>query len=122
MSSEGSAIVGFFNSKNDAYHAVSELRDAGFTTDQIGLAIRGDGQAEMTTADVTNSDMAGQQEGEHRSFWQGVKDFFSGEPHESESNEFRQSLGGMDLDQDRSDYYYRGIGGGGALVSVRADS
>src|SRR3954447_17329891 len=122
MSSEGSAIVGFFNSKNDAYHAVSELRDAGFTTDQIGLAIRGEGQAEMTTADVTNSDMAGQQEGEHRSFWQGVKDFFSGEPHESESNEFRQSLGGMDLDQDRSDYYYRGIGGGGALVSVRADS
>src|SRR4051812_408416 len=118
---DGSMVVAFFNNEKDAYAAVSELREAGFTSDQIGLATRDSSNAEMTTTDVTNS-VSSEQGGEHdRSFWQNVKDFFTGEEH-SDSGEFRQSLGGMNFNEDRSDYYYRGIGQGGALVSVRAGS
>jgi uncharacterized protein (TIGR02271 family) len=110
---DGSAIVGFFSNQDDAYAAVSELRDAGFTSDQIGLAIRG-GEAETGIQQGTKHDS------EDRSFWQKTKDFFIGEEHEAGSDEFRQSLGGMDFNADRSDYYSRGIGQGGALVTVRA--
>ena len=108
---DGSVIVGFFNNQRDAHEAVSELRDAGFTSDQIGLASRG-GDAAITQRD--------QHDGEDRSFWQKTKDFFTGEEHETNSDEFRQSLGGMEMNDDRSDFYSRGIGEGGALVSVRA--
>ncbi len=118
---DGSVIVGFFNNENDAYQAIGELREAGFKSDQIGLATRGS-DAELTGSDVTKSGGGGiSQQGEHdRSFWQGVKDFFSGEEH-SISGDFRRSMSGMDFNEDRSDYYSRGIGEGGALVTVRAD-
>src|SRR3954465_6903215 len=85
------SIVAFFNNEDDAYRAVTELREAGFTSDQIGLATRDSSNAEMTTTDVTNS-VSSKDSGEHdRSFWQNVKDFFTGEEH-SDSGEFRQSL------------------------------
>lgn len=111
-------IIGYFSNVNDAYRAVSELRAAGFTSDQIGLVIRGDGR-EQTSSSISGNEPA-TEGGEDRGFWQEVKDFFSGEDH-SNSSDFRNSLSGMELEDDRADYYYRGVGSGGALVSVRAN-
>jgi uncharacterized protein (TIGR02271 family) len=51
-----------------------------------------------------------------RSFWDKLKHFFSGES--SDDVDYRDSASGMNWDQRRADYYYRGIGQGGALVSV----
>ncbi len=106
---DGSAIVGFFRDKDDAYRAVSEMREAGFTSDQIGLAAR---DAEMGAAESRH-------DGEDRSFWQKVKGLLTGEEHDTSSREFRQSLDGMDISDERSEYYSRGITEGGALVTVR---
>ena len=109
--SGGSTIVGFFSDRNDAYEAVNELSEAGFASDQIGLASRG-GDAEITEGR--------KQAGEDRSFWQKVKDVLSGEEHDTNSSEFRRSLGGMEISDQQTDYYTRGISEGGALVTVRA--
>lgn len=108
---DGSTVVGFFSDRNDAYEAVNELSEAGFASDQIGLASRG-GDAEVTEGR--------KQAGEDRSFWQKVKDVLRGEEHDTNSSEFRRSLGGMEISDQQSDYYARGISEGGALVTVRA--
>src|SRR4051794_12901563 len=115
-------IVGFFPNTRDAYQAISELKQAGFNSDQIGIALRGDSGYDAsasggsTNISQSSSDYQG---GDNRSFWQEVKDFFSGSD-EHDSGEFRSSLSGMDLDDDRVNYYQSGIQNGGALVSVRA--
>jgi len=117
-------IVGFFPNTRDAYQAISELKQAGFNSDQIGIALRGDSGYDAsasggsTNISQSSSDYQG---GDNRSFWQEVKDFFSGSD-EHDSGEFRSSLSGMDLDDDRVNYYQSGIQNGGALVSVRADN
>lgn len=116
-------IVGFFPNTRDAYQAISELKQAGFTSDQIGIALRGDSGYDATASGQSTNisqSSADYQGDDNRSFWQEVKDFFSGSD-ERESGEFRSSLSGMDLDDDRANYYQSGIQNGGALVSVRAD-
>jgi uncharacterized protein (TIGR02271 family) len=52
----------------------------------------------------------------NESVWQKIKDFFTGDSHDYA--DYDQSTEGMDWDQNRADYYYRGINEGGALVSV----
>jgi uncharacterized protein (TIGR02271 family) len=116
-----STIVGFFANTSEAYQAISELRQAGFTSDQIGLAVRGEDSSLSSASTNQAAGSAGYEDGDNRSFWQEVKDFFSGSD-ESESREFRSSLSGMDFDEDRANYYHQGLGTGGALVSVRADA
>jgi uncharacterized protein (TIGR02271 family) len=119
--STNSTIVGFFPNTRDAYQAISELREAGFTSDQIGLAVRGE-DASISSSRGAQFDAGDtNRSGDNRSFWQEVKDFFTGSD-ESESREFRSSLSGMDFDTDRANYYQQGLGSGGALVTVRADA
>jgi hypothetical protein len=50
------------------------------------------------------------------SFWDKVKHFFTGES--DENVKYRDTVSGMNWDENRSDNYYRGINEGGALVSV----
>jgi uncharacterized protein (TIGR02271 family) len=102
-------IVAFFNKKTDAYQAISQLRQSGFSTDQIGLM----------TGDKYESATSGSTRATHdESFWEKVKEFFSGESHEEEDIDYRDTSSGWNWDKKRADYYYNGINAGGALVSV----
>src|SRR5690242_6121296 len=57
--------------------------------------------------------------GHDESFWQKVKDFFTGESHdEGQGYDYHEASSGMDWTDDRANYYYSGINAGGALVSV----
>lgn len=99
-------VVAFFKDKNDAYSAIEKLQDAGFTSSEIGL-MAGSEYAGTTTGRT----------GRDESFWQKVKDFFTGDSHD-ENYDYRAASSGMNWTDERANYYYEGITAGGALVSV----
>ncbi len=102
-------VIAFFRNKNDAYSAINQLRDAGFTSSEIGLMAGTDYESTGTTGTTTRGK-------DHDSFWQKVKDFFTGD--HDEDYDYRETSSDMNWTDDRADYYYQGINAGGALVSV----
>jgi len=100
-------VIGFFKNKDDAYRAITQLKNNGFNSSEIGLIAGREYQTSTTGAT---------QERDRESFWEKLKSFFTGESHED--IDYRDSVSGMDWGQNRADYYYRGITEGGALVSV----
>jgi uncharacterized protein (TIGR02271 family) len=121
----GQRIIAFFSDRQDAYRAISQLKDAGFNSNEIGLVSRDD-QASTGTSrgiDTSRNTTMGTDtgNGNDEGFWDKVKHFFSGDSGNNEDNEYvdyRDTSESMNWDQNRADYYYRGIGQGGALVSV----
>ena len=104
-------VVAFFSRREDAYRALSDLKEAGFNSDQIGLAV---GHEEETSGNTTSTREY------DSSFWQKVKDFFSGEDHH-EHTDFGDVASPMGWTDDRYEYYQRGISSGGAVVTVTGD-
>jgi uncharacterized protein (TIGR02271 family) len=110
-------LVAFFPDQSDAISAISELKEAGFTSDQIGFAIAG--QRDVTMAD--RSTLRANEE--DRSMWEKIKDFFSGE-HESyrgPGQDYQSTFSHLSLSPDQARYYSEGIAAGGALVTLRAE-
>ncbi|AXC13109.1 hypothetical protein ACPOL_3830 [Acidisarcina polymorpha] len=105
-------IVAYFTNESAAENAVSQLRDAGFSSSQIGVATRvsnpSDTGAAGTTASSTNkpAHAAGNQE----SAWDKVRNFFSSEPVEPYADERTRGdfasheITGADPYTDRSAY------------------
>jgi hypothetical protein len=83
--------------REDAHRAVSELKDAGFTSDEIGVTARNDHDTDTVSGNIERD----------RSFWDKLKHFSSGES--SDEVDYRDTSAGMNWDQRRADYYYRGI-------------
>jgi len=118
-------VVAFFEDKDDAYDAIRDLRSAGFTSDQIGLATADDqydNEYDSTgspVADVNTSSNVSRDD--DKSMWQEIKDFFTGSDHDvnkDDYTDFHTSTSGMNWDNDRSGYYQSGIQRGGAVVTV----
>jgi len=104
-------VVAVFFRREDAYRALSDLKEAGFNSDQIGLAVGHEGETSGNTTSTREYDS---------SFWQKVKDFFSGEDHH-EHTDFGDVASPMGWTDDRYEYYQRGISSGGAVVTVTGD-
>lgn len=104
-------VVAFFSRREDAYRALSDLKQAGFNSDQIGLAVGHEGETSGNATSTREYDS---------SFWQKVKDFFSGEDHH-EHTDFGEVASPMGWTDDRYEYYQRGISTGGAVVTVTGD-
>jgi uncharacterized protein (TIGR02271 family) len=107
-------VVAFFRDRDDAYRALTQLKSAGFSPHDLGLAVGAD-EEKSTTKEMKNDE----------SFWQKVKDFFSGEASEPRhdegyryQNQFRDATGTLGWSSDRYDYYEHGIAAGGAVVTV----
>lgn len=105
---ERGSVAGLFANYSQAEQAIADLRSAGFTSDQIGLA-----RAEDTGV-----------EGQDRSFWDKVRDAFGGrertvdESDYSYSSDFQGSLTGAGLSPEESRYFGSNIRSG-VLVTVR---
>jgi hypothetical protein len=101
-------VIAFFRVQQDAFRAISELKEAGFTSSEIGLMSKGKGSATDDLVQPTTADAAMEQvklggdhlggerlDGGHsESMWEKLKHFFGG------------------------DSYYRGLEQGGAVVTV----
>jgi hypothetical protein len=117
-------VVAFFRVQQDAFRAISELKEAGFTSSEIGLMSKGTGtpteDVKATTADagIERHNLGGDDvDGEHsESMWEKLKHFFGGDS--SEDADYRESAAGMHWDERRGDRYYRGLEEGGAVVTV----
>jgi uncharacterized protein (TIGR02271 family) len=109
LNTSSNRITAFFKNKEDAYLAIGELRDQGFTSSDIGV-IEG-------SRDVVGDSRSGHA-GE--STWQKIKDFFTGESHDDSDYDYDydESVSAMNWDRNRANYYYQGVSAGGALVSV----
>jgi uncharacterized protein (TIGR02271 family) len=135
-------IVALFDDANDAHLAVTQLKNSGFSSSQIGAAFRGNSIGGSTDRNVTSTESA-KHDGE--SWWEKVKDAFHSEeqkveahgevaadpdvkfdPYASNDHEydfadrdFEGSLAGAGIPSDRSAYLTRSLRRGGAIVTVR---
>lgn len=113
-------IIAFFPSREEAYNAISELKQAGFSSDEIGL-IRS-GEVETGDSPVRQKDLKTSTAHEDRSLWDKIKDFFKGEPDDKDYAGYHDTANELRWSDEQSRYYYQGISSGGALVSVRAEA
>lgn len=119
----GTDLVAFFRRQSDALKAITELKDAGFTSDQIGLAVSHGGAAAEYPA--APSEIAAGRAGsasEERSMWEKIKGFFRAEPetYTGDAESSSEVFGHLSVTGDRARYYESGIAAGGALVTVNA--
>lgn len=142
LSTSGTELVAFFRDRSDALAAVSDLKDAGFTSEQIGFATgvpeRGTESAverdrvlaERDTmlnspernATLDASETSASRVHGDRSTWEKIKDFFAGEPetYTGDEENYHNTFGHLSVSGDRARYYGSGIASGGALLTVKA--
>jgi uncharacterized protein (TIGR02271 family) len=135
-------IVALFDDAKDAHLAVTQLRNSGFSSSQIGAAFRGDSISRSTDQNVTST---GTVKHDGESWWEKVKDAFRPEDQKVEARrevaanpdvefdrnaeneheydfahrDFEGSLAGSGIPSDRSAYLTRNLRRGGAIVTVR---
>jgi uncharacterized protein (TIGR02271 family) len=87
-----STVVGYFENQSDAQSAVENLKQAGFTPNQIGLASNYSGESASNTAAGSNaaSRTASRAGEKTEGVWDRVKNFFEGGSVEPYADERRQ--------------------------------
>ncbi len=142
-------VVGLFANAEDAHRAVTQLRENGFSSNQIGAAFRnrragslhGEGNRLGTTETTETSGHA------HEGWWEKLKDAFTGNDtaeyqgsregvsssasagtsgyatddyeYDYSSSEMEGSLAGTGIPSDRAGYLTQTLQPGGAIVTVR---
>jgi uncharacterized protein (TIGR02271 family) len=103
-------IAAYFQNYADAENAMRDLQKAGFRSDQIGSSYE---DYESTSTGVGS---AAAETTDHRSFWDKVRDFFSGEPeHHPGQTQDTGSSGSWAI----PDRYRDQLNHGGGLITVR---
>jgi hypothetical protein len=145
--SDTHVVAAYFDRQSDAENAVRELQSAGFRADQIGSSYDdfdhedyGDadrGSARFLTSDAYSPNSAtATSSAHHESFWDKVKDFFSGETADSDINDHTTTDRGHTDISDRPytagnagwqssgirvpNSYHSRLNSGGGLVTVHA--
>ena len=116
-SSSHTLVAAFFNDRDNAENAVHDLQKAGFRSDQIGTSYEDYDNDSGEVSAATGSAAA-----DHRSVWQKIEDFFSGEDRDRKNGAAVRNSGsdwpatGLAVPQRYRDR----MRSGGELVSVRA--
>ncbi len=132
-SSSGTTEMAFFRNYSDALTAISELKDAGFTSNEIGLATSASsslardlewqgGTARDEEAEGIRTES--RRRPSDRGAWDKIKNFFTGEEesYSGDDTAYNDAFQQLSGDEDRARYYGSGLQAGGALVTVRADT
>ena len=98
ISTQQGTIVAIFRDHDQAENAVKELRDAGFSANEIGIAGSHNG----------------------RGFFDKLSDFFSAHD-ETDHSDFAGSLSQLEVPKDQASYVEQAVASGSTLVTVRAD-
>ena len=124
-------LVAFFRNHSDALEAISELKDAGFTSSEIGLATAGGSSSQegigssKMGSDVESAGIQADShsQGKDRGTWEKIKGFFTGqeESYRGDNDAYNGAFEHLSVTGDRARYYGAGIQAGGALVTVRAE-
>ena len=98
-----SAIAGLFQDESRAEKAVDELKQAGFSENEIGVATRADDSGETSR------------------FWDKVSRAFGKQEHAEHATELRESLMDAGLPEGQADYLDSRLASGGILVTVQGE-
>ena len=119
MSQRGT-VAGYFSSRTQAESAISALQDAGFTRNEIGLA--------MKNRDYEPTDQNRMEAGERREpgRWGRMKEFFGGDPSDKpsfQSEDVDTALSGLSLSDEQARYFRHRFNSEneGAIVTVSAE-
>jgi uncharacterized protein (TIGR02271 family) len=122
---ERGVVAGLFRDDNRLQQAISDLKSAGFSDNQIGIA-RSETMGASQDSEVGTASSAVR--GESRSMWDKIKSAFTGHDYTddmdanySTSEDFRGSLSGMGLTDDQSRYFSGNIHGAACLLTVRTE-
>jgi uncharacterized protein (TIGR02271 family) len=124
----GTTLIAFFPKYSDALSAISELKDAGFTSSEIGLASSSSSSQVLNQANTGIDSGTGTESRLHtdeRGAWDKVKDFFTGQDESyrgDDDDSYNDTFRHLSVTGDRARYYSTGIQSGGAVVTVRADA
>jgi len=119
--SQSGTIAGYFPSRTQAESAISALKDAGFSRDKIGLAIK--------SRDYETMEQSRTATGERRepSRWGRMKEFFGGEQSNEPTSSYRSedmdtALGELSINDQQSRYLRHRFDSEneGAIVTVSA--
>src|SRR5438874_3131648 len=94
-------IAGFFKNESKAESAIEELRGAGFSDREIGVA------TPHREARVGN-------------FWDKLTDRFGKHEHTEQANELEESLRDAGIPEQQASYFNSELGRGGVLITVHA--
>lgn len=120
---ERGVVAGLFRDDNRLEQAIRELKSAGFSDNQIGVA-RSETTGTAGEARATSGSEVVR--GESRGMWDKIKSAFTGhddtadmDANYSSSEDFGGSLSGMGLTDDQSRYFSGNIHGAACLLTVR---
>lgn len=127
---QSGVVAGLFHDNDQAERAIDDLKKAGFTDNQIGVAwSEGDDLSEVNRGGA-ESELSRRPHG----MWDKIKSAFSGDTDEkydknnysydenySTNEDFNQSLSGMGFNEDQSRYFSGNIHEAGCLVTVRTE-
>jgi uncharacterized protein (TIGR02271 family) len=129
QSNNSNEICAFFKNRSDALAAIADLKDAGFTSNQIGLAMADD--PSLTSTEPLRTEGVGgpvdTQRGsashgniDDRGAWDKIKDFFTGghETYIGDEQAYESTYG--NISSERARYYNSGIAAGGAVLTISA--
>ena len=103
MKATNSAIAGLFQDESRAENAIEELKQAGFSESDIGVATRAE------------------ESGTTNRFWDKVSRAFGKQEHAEHATELRESLVDTGLPEGQADYLDSRLASGGILVTVRCE-
>ena len=101
-------VVGLFNNAADAHKAVTELRSAGFSPNQIGAAFRG-GSIDSDIAQIPAT-KTGAVKHDAENWWEKIKDAFRSDDDKVEARREVAADSTLDTDpyaRDEHEYDYR---------------
>jgi uncharacterized protein (TIGR02271 family) len=98
-------VAGLFRDENRAETAIEELKAAGFSDQEIGMATAYNDDEQKDTG----------------SFWKKIANTFGKREHTEHENEFHESLRDSGVPDEQARYFNSVLGQGGVLVTVHAD-
>jgi uncharacterized protein (TIGR02271 family) len=96
-------VAGLFKDESKAEKAVDELKSAGFSEREIGIAT------------------AHQEEGQIGKFWDDITNKFGKHEHTEHAEELNETLCDSGVPEQQARYFNSVLGKGGVLITVRAD-
>ncbi len=120
--SRNETVAGYFPSRTQAESAISALKDAGFSQDKIGLAIKG------RDYETVEQNRTTAKERHEPGTWERIKEFFGGGESEDSSSSYRSedmdtALSGLSINDEQARYLRHRFDSTneGAIVTVSAD-
>lgn len=110
MAVNRNGVAGLFTEESKAEQALSELKAAGFTDDNIGVAMGGNSGQDVSADEAARET--------HPGLWQEIKGLFGGKTHYAQGEELTGTFESLGVPSDKARYFEDALPRGGVVVTV----